>query len=98
MAARGIVCSVVNLWELMLKRQKHDSLVSDPRTWWLQYVTQAGIRAIEIGVVHAMILPDLPKIHGDPFDRMLIAQAIVEDLPLVTKDSTLAKYGVQVIW
>jgi PIN domain nuclease of toxin-antitoxin system len=43
-------------------------------------------------------LSELPAIHADPFDRMLVAQAVVEDLELVTGDETLRSYPVRTIW
>lgn len=47
---------------------------------------------------HAWKLAGLPLHHGDPFDRLLIAQAMVEDLPIVTGDPAFKRYGVEVIW
>jgi PIN domain nuclease of toxin-antitoxin system len=43
-------------------------------------------------------LPELPAIHGDPFDRMLVAQALVEDLDLVTGDERITRYPVRTVW
>jgi PIN domain nuclease of toxin-antitoxin system len=43
-------------------------------------------------------LAELPEIHGDPFDRMLVAQAIVEDLELVTDDEMIRRYPVRTMW
>jgi PIN domain nuclease of toxin-antitoxin system len=45
-----------------------------------------------------MALGRLPELHKDPFDRILVAQAIVERMPLVTKDDRLHQYGVATIW
>jgi PIN domain nuclease of toxin-antitoxin system len=45
-----------------------------------------------------MALGRLPELHKDPFDRILVAQAIVERMPLVTKDSRIQQYGVATIW
>jgi PIN domain nuclease of toxin-antitoxin system len=47
---------------------------------------------------HALATADLPRIHGDPFDRLLVAQAKVEGIPLVSSDTVLRKYGIEVIW
>jgi PIN domain nuclease of toxin-antitoxin system len=44
------------------------------------------------------MLAELPQLHGDPFDRMLVAQAVVEDLDLVTGDETLRSYPVRSLW
>jgi PIN domain nuclease of toxin-antitoxin system len=45
-----------------------------------------------------LALPELPDIHGDPFDRMLVAQALVEDMTIVTGDQAIAQYPVPTIW
>ena len=47
---------------------------------------------------HGWHLADLPRHHNDPFDRLLIAQAIVEDMPMLTADAIFRKYPVKVIW
>ena len=47
---------------------------------------------------HALAVAGLPPLHGDPFDRLLVAQAKVEGIPLVTSDTMLRKYGIEVIW
>jgi PIN domain nuclease of toxin-antitoxin system len=49
-------------------------------------------------VRHALQVAGLPMIHRDPFDRLLVAQAQVEDLALVTSDAQLRKYPVKTIW
>lgn len=47
---------------------------------------------------HAMVVPDLPQIHADPFDRLLVAQALVEPMRLVTHDETVAQYNSTIIY
>jgi PIN domain nuclease of toxin-antitoxin system len=93
-----MVCSVVNLWELMLKKNKPGAMVSEPQSWWFHSVTQPGLDVLSVRVPHILKLGDLAGIHRDPFDRMLVAQALVEGIPLITRDTKLAQYGVQTIW
>lgn len=93
-----VTASAANLWELVLKRHKKDALLADPLSWWERYVVETGIPALGIRVNHVRALARLPDIHKDPFDRILVAQSMVEKLPLVTKDSRLAEYGISVIW
>ena len=57
-----------------------------------------GGRECGIRDTHVIALASLPDIHADPFDRILIAQAVVENLPLVSKDENIAEYGIPVIW
>lgn len=52
---------------------------------------------LPLSAAHALRVQTLPRIHGDPFDRVLVAQAMVEDLTLVTGDHLLADYGVPVV-
>jgi len=93
-----VVASVANLWELCLKAGKKDALLADPVTWWTKYVIEAGIPALSIRSKHILTVATLPDIHKDPFDRILVAQSMVEKRPLVSKDALLARYGVTVIW
>ncbi len=90
--------SVANLWELLLKQGRKDALLVDPLPWWDKYVIRAGIQTLGIRLNHVMALGQLPEIHRDPFDRILIAQSIVEKVPLVSKDTHFGDYGVTVIW
>ncbi|HME06501.1 MAG TPA: type II toxin-antitoxin system VapC family toxin [Bryobacteraceae bacterium] len=90
--------SVANFWELVLKSSKPGALIGDPVPWWTKYVTQPGIPALAIRTTHIHALAALPELHKDPFDRILVAQAIAEGLTLVSKDAVLARYGVPVIW
>jgi PIN domain nuclease of toxin-antitoxin system len=57
-----------------------------------------GLRLLPIEPNHIYALDQLPFHHKDPFDRLLVAQAIDESLPLVTADPALATYPVQIIW
>jgi PIN domain nuclease of toxin-antitoxin system len=93
-----IIVSVASLWELVLKTGKKDALLQDPLPWWEKYVVGSRILTLAIRTSHVLALGRLPELHKDPFDRILVAQAIVERMPLVTKDSRLQQYGVAVVW
>jgi PIN domain nuclease of toxin-antitoxin system len=56
---------------------------------------QAGFRALPIGMRHALTAGRLPKVHQDPFDRMLVAQAIIEELRVVSHDRVFERYGLR---
>jgi PIN domain nuclease of toxin-antitoxin system len=60
-------------------------------------VARIGLRQIPITIEHALAAGDLPRHHDDPFDRMLVAQAIAEGLTLITRDPRLRAYAVAVI-
>lgn len=61
-------------------------------------VESSGFEKLSITLAHAERAAKLPRHHSDPFDRMLVAQAEIEGLTLVTKDRALSHYGVAVIW
>lgn len=57
-----------------------------------------GIELLPISLAHMVALTRIPNYHGDPFDFLLISQALVEDLTLITRKSLIAKYPVKVMW
>ena len=61
-------------------------------------ISQSQLRALPIRLEHAHLADPLPSIHRDPFDRMLAAQAMVEDMPLVTTDPAFKNFEVRVVW
>lgn len=87
------VLSVVSLWEVVLKSMKRTLDVGDPRTWWQEAVDQLAATALLLRPEHAVAVYGLPAHHKDSFDRVLIAQATVEGLNLVTSDAEIAKYS-----
>ena len=60
--------------------------------------TENNLQVLRINLDHMHALNVLPNHHPDPFDRMLIAQAIAEEMPIITNDAVIAKYPVQTIW
>lgn len=77
----------------MLKAMKGNLKVGDPRTWWFEALEQLAARPLPFRAEHVARIYPLPPIHQDPFDRALIAQAIVEDLTLVTTDRVIPRYA-----
>jgi PIN domain nuclease of toxin-antitoxin system len=61
-------------------------------------VAAAGLPFLHIEEHHAKLAGELPMLHRDPFDRMLVAQARIEQLAIVTADNDIPRYGVPVIW
>jgi PIN domain nuclease of toxin-antitoxin system len=62
------------------------------------FIDRNQIETIQINYEHLLLLSGLPAHHSDPFDRLIIAQAISEDLMLITKDKGLKKYKVKQLW
>ena len=85
--------SVVVYWEVLLKTMKGALDVGEPRTWWLDALDQLAATPLVLRPEHVSEVSALPPIHKDPFDRILIAQAIVEDLTLLTKDEEISRYA-----
>jgi PIN domain nuclease of toxin-antitoxin system len=90
--------SVVSYWELAIKKGRWGAPVHQPATWWERYVTRPAVEVLLVRVAHLDRLEVLPAIHKDPFDRMLVAQALVEQCALISCDEKLARYDVPVIW
>jgi PIN domain nuclease of toxin-antitoxin system len=86
------VLSAVVYWEVMLKSMKGALDVGDPRAWWSDALEQLAATPLALRPEHVAGVYALPPVHRDPFDRALIAQAIVEDLTLVTTDHEIPKY------
>jgi PIN domain nuclease of toxin-antitoxin system len=90
--------SVASVWEMAIKASL--GALDLPGTVQ-QYVAErvaAGYRALAVTAHHAAGVETLPMHHRDPFDRLLVAQAMAERLPLVSRDPIFKKYGVDVIW
>ncbi|MEX0983755.1 MAG: type II toxin-antitoxin system VapC family toxin [Actinomycetota bacterium] len=94
-----VVVSVASQWELMMKALSGRLRLPDsPERFLLDLPREAGFRVLDVQPRHVRALPELPAIHGDPFDRLLVAQALVEDYDLVTGDETLRSYPVRTLW
>ena len=90
--------SVISLWEMIIKKNRKTAAVRNPLAWWEQHVTRVETEVLPIRIPHLTALDRLPDLHRDPFDRMLVAQALAEGLTLATKDPTLVRYGVPIVW
>lgn len=85
--------SVISYWEVMIKSMKGTLDVGNPRAWWSTALEQLAAAPLLLRPQQIDQLHTLPPIHKDPFDRILVAQATVEGLTLVTSDKTLARYA-----
>lgn len=92
-AADEVFASVVNVWEMAIKHGlgKLDLDVAFAKL--PKIITDSGYDLLDIKVEHAVRVAELPPVHRDPFDRMLVAQSIAEPMRLLTHDSQLAEYG-----
>jgi len=85
--------SVVSYWEVILKSMKGSLDVGDPRAWWTDALEQLAATPLPLRPDHIAEVYALPPIHKDPFDRVLVGQAAVEGLRLVTTDGEIPRYA-----
>lgn len=90
--SRQPVFSAASLWEIAIKRMLgRDDFVVDPRVL-RRGLLENGYEELPIMGAHAVFIDSLPLLHRDPFDRMLVAQATVEGITLLTSDARVARY------
>lgn len=93
-ADREAVVSVASVWEASIKRTAGRLQGPDLAA----AVSTAGLPFLGIDERHAKLAGELPLLHRDPFDRMLVAQANVEQIAIVTADEQISRYDVTVVW
>jgi PIN domain nuclease of toxin-antitoxin system len=91
--------SIASIWEILIKVQS--GKLNFPRPagpYVLRKLAENKIKMLSISIDHLLALEGLPMHHRDPFDRILIAQSLEENLPIVTSDPWFDRYPVQLIW
>ena len=95
-AENEVHASVASAWEIAIKvalgRLEFDVDTLE------EALTATGIQLLGIGLQHTARVATLPQHHRDPFDRLLVAQALTESMTLVSRDRELANYGVRLLW
>ena len=94
-----LVFSLVSLWEIAIKIKTGKlNTIGSSVAYIRDEMDAYGMELLPIRYDHILNLEQLPHHHGDPFDRLLIAQALTESLPILTGDEIFKRYGVKVIW
>ena len=94
-----LVFSLVSLWEIAIKIKTGKLHTIGSSVAYIRDEMNAyGMELLPIRYEHILQLESLPHHHGDPFDRLLIAQAITESLPILTGDRIFASYGIKLLW
>jgi PIN domain nuclease of toxin-antitoxin system len=93
-----LVISAATVWELAIKSSLQRLTLPAPLDVYLTAKLDEGYRMLAVDWTHAAAVEQLPFHHRDPFDRLLAAQALVEQMPLVTRDRVFRKYGVETVW
>lgn len=91
--------SIAGYWEIGIKASLNKvELAADWQRLLPAEMTMNGVSRLSIEPKHVHEVARLPWVHRDPFDRLMVAQARVEKLSFATHDSTLAEYGVAIVW
>ena len=94
-----IFVSAATAWEIAIKYGKGRLELPEPPDHYVaNRLNLHQFTALPIQLSHAVAVYRLPHIHQDPFDRLLVVQSQLENLPLLTVDSEIVKYSVSVIW
>ena len=91
--------SAVSAWEIAIKAAKGRLTLPGPADRYVAArLSLHHIAVLPVEVSHALEVYNLPPLHTDPFDRLLVAQAGLEKLPILTADAAIGRYEVEVIW
>jgi PIN domain nuclease of toxin-antitoxin system len=94
-----IYLSAVTSWELSIKmRLGKLQLPAPPAKCIPAFMAKQGLRPLPVTHIHAVGVYDLPLYHHDPFDRLIIAQAIAEEMSVLTADRVFEEYPTEVVW
>jgi len=97
--ANELLLSAGTIWEIAIKVGLAKLSLSLPyRQWFSQAMEDLGVTILPVTVEYADVQATLPSHHRDPFDRLLIAQAIVENVPWVSNDAIFDQYGISRVW
>jgi PIN domain nuclease of toxin-antitoxin system len=97
--ANEVLVSAASFWETAIKVGLGKYSLSVPfAEFWQNNIDVNQFAVLGIEIKHAAILTSLPHHHRDPFDRLIVAQALAEGIPIVTADGAIRPYGVTVIW
>ena len=93
------IVSVVSLWEITIKVSLGRLSLALPLADFINvHLTPSKVQSLQIEVPHLLTLETLPHHHRDPFDRLLAAQALAENVSFISADPAFDSYGVQRIW
>ncbi|OPY04723.1 MAG: PIN domain protein [Syntrophorhabdus sp. PtaB.Bin184] len=97
--ANELFLSVASAWEIAIKVNLGRLRLPDrPDRFIPGQLMKNAIEPLPVEMSHALYVSRLPAIHRDPFDRIIIAQSILEKMPVVTRDTDIAKYKIKTLW
>ena len=96
---KRLALSDVSIWEICLKWQARKIVLpAPPRSWVTEQMRAWSLERLALDPEHLYRSVELPTLHADPFDRLLVAQAIAEETRIVTPDPAIRQYPVAVVW
>ena len=97
--ANELLLSAASAWEISIKwGLGRIPLPEKPAFYVPSRMNLTGVKALPVSHAHALQVAELVRHHGDPFDRLLVAQSQVENITLITGDSALRPYEISVLW
>ncbi len=97
--ANEVFVSVASSYEIAYKAEQGRLTLPEPPAAYVQSrLASNGFGSLPIELAHALRAATLPRIHDDPFVRLLVAQSQIEDLPILTADPAIGLYDVETIW
>lgn len=90
--------SMATLWEIAIKVSLGKLDLDYTLSAFIKLISESGFKILPISTSHVVNVANLQFHHRDPFDRLIIAQALTEDLSLVSKDADFADYKVKLLW
>ncbi len=97
--ANELFLSSASCWEIAIKtKMRRLTLPDRPDRFIPDQMSANNIAGLPIQLIHALHVYNLPDHHRDPFDRMIVAQARIEKMPVITNDPLIADFDVRIIW
>ncbi len=94
-----VFLSAASAWEIAIKCARGRLILPEvPGQYVADRMVTHHFLPLPVQISHALQVFNLPDVHQDPFDRLLVAQSQMEDIPILTADSLIPQYGVRVIW
>ena len=90
--------SIASIWEIAIKLNVQKLKLQTSFLGIQKKMDENGFKLLPVNFEHTLILKDLPLHHRDPFDRMIIAQSITEDLTIISKNKNFSLYPIKLLW
>jgi PIN domain nuclease of toxin-antitoxin system len=97
--ANELLLSAGSIWEIGIKVGLGKIVLTQPFKLWInQAISDLDVTVLPLSVEYVDVQSNLPRHHGDPFDRLIVAQAIIEQVPIISADTNLDAYGLTRVW